>query len=320
MLVKLARQTGKFIPTTLIKRTHSPILLYHSICKTSSSLGEFHDVSLDCLHTQLRNLNRKFEFVELDEYVAAKNKKNLAVVTFDDGYLSVLDIGLEVLETLSIPATIFVNTAFLGGGMFWRDKVRLILSNGLSKQFCSWARNSKFNFDFDYRHLYKQSKTKVINSRIFEQAIDSFFLEKKISSCEMPEFIDTKTLKFKNHELITYGNHSQNHYVMSSLSDEEQFNEINAFDDLFNNLDIKTSRVFSLPFGGNQDLNMSTISLLKESNYSSILMSRGRLDYRCQSFDGFNVIDRIMPVNGEDKINLGLGYFLSFRKSNYISN
>ena len=320
MLVKLARQIGKYIPTTLIKRTHSPILLYHSLYKNSSSLNEFHDVSLDCLYSQLRNLSREFEFVELDEYVAAKNKKNLAVITFDDGYLSVLDIGLEVLEALSIPATIFVNTAFFNGGMFWRDKVRLILSHGLSKQFCIWVRNSKFKFDFDYRYLYKQSKSNVINSRILEKAIDSFFLEEKKPFYEMPSFINAKTVKFKNHKLITYGNHSQNHYVMSSLSDKEQFDEVNAFDDLFGNLDVKTSKVFSLPFGGNRDLNMCTISILKELNYSSILMSRGRLDTRYQSFYGFKAIDRIMPLDGVDKINLGLGYFLSFRKSSQLSN
>ena len=320
MLVKLVRQIGKFIPTTLIRRTHSPILLYHSICKVSSGLGEFHDVSKECFYAQLRNLYRDFQFVELDEYVAAKNKKNLAVVTFDDGYLSVLDVGLEVLEELSIPATIFVNTAFLSGGVFWRDKIRSILSYGLSKKFCSWVSNSKYKLYFDYRYLYKQSKNKAINSRIFEQAIDSFLLEEKISLEGMPRFINAKTLKFKKHKLITYGNHSHNHYVMSSLNDEEQFKEINAFDDFFSDLDIKTSKVFSLPFGGNQDLNMSTISILKELNYSSILMSRGCLDTRCKSLYDFKAFDRIMPLDGEDKINLGFGYFLSLRKSNYLSN
>ena len=43
--------------------------------------------------------------------------------------------GLKILESLDITATIFINTSFLKGGFFWRDKLRFILDKGLSKKF-----------------------------------------------------------------------------------------------------------------------------------------------------------------------------------------
>ncbi len=44
-------------------------------------------------------------------------------ITFDDGYADNHDIALPILTRRGIPATVFIATAFLNGGMMWNDTV-----------------------------------------------------------------------------------------------------------------------------------------------------------------------------------------------------
>ncbi|MCC6710502.1 MAG: polysaccharide deacetylase family protein [Gammaproteobacteria bacterium] len=44
-------------------------------------------------------------------------------ITFDDGYRDNADNALPVLQDLGVPATFFVTTRYLAGGMMWNDRV-----------------------------------------------------------------------------------------------------------------------------------------------------------------------------------------------------
>lgn len=50
------------------------------------------------------------------------NKPRLFAVSFDDGYESVYEEAFPVLKAFSIPATIFVPTAFVGGDNSWNHR------------------------------------------------------------------------------------------------------------------------------------------------------------------------------------------------------
>lgn len=83
---------------------------------------------------QMAWLARHRSVLSLDECVR-RMRENLplpdrpAVVTFDDGYRSVLTRGLPVLERLEIPATVFVVTDAIGSGrLLWHDALYLALA------------------------------------------------------------------------------------------------------------------------------------------------------------------------------------------------
>jgi len=66
---------------------------------------------------QLRHLARQgYEGVTFTGAVGPTTGRKVAV-TFDDGYLSVLRLGLPILDKLGWPATIFVPTDFIGGDL-----------------------------------------------------------------------------------------------------------------------------------------------------------------------------------------------------------
>ncbi len=57
-------------------------------------------------------MSRNFEIVSLDEIVSSPEAKGkrLAAITFDDGFLSVKDTAMPILEARKIPFTVFLNS------------------------------------------------------------------------------------------------------------------------------------------------------------------------------------------------------------------
>jgi peptidoglycan/xylan/chitin deacetylase (PgdA/CDA1 family) len=87
------------------------VLCYHSV---SDRLPADLAVTPTDLERQLRLLvNRGYRSVGFTEAVDPGQGKRLAI-TFDDGYRSVRDLGLPILERLGLTATLFVPTAFPG--------------------------------------------------------------------------------------------------------------------------------------------------------------------------------------------------------------
>ena len=72
-----------------------------------------------------------------------------AVVTFDDGFRSVIENALPALEQYSVPATIFVPTAFLGRAPHWGkfsvsdDRSMVILSEA---ELARWKKHNLLDF------------------------------------------------------------------------------------------------------------------------------------------------------------------------------
>ena len=105
------------------------------------------------------------------------------------------------------------------------------------------------------------------------------------------------------HTLVSYGNHSHNHYVLSSLSYKEQYNEISKAKMILDKIDVNKSNLFSLPFGGSDDYNEDTVDIVNKLGYSGMLMSRNRVNYYTNSED-IALLERFMPF--EKNLNLSL--------------
>ena len=86
---------------------------------------------------------------------------------------------------------------------------------------------------------------------------------------------DIKTLI--SDPLISYGNHSYSHYVMSSLNECQQELEIKNNLDILRKCNVKMTNIFSLPFGGDEHFNSVTIKLLNKYKYSGFLKTGNAL-------------------------------------------
>ena len=277
-----------FIPLKIITNKFNPILLYHSLGTSSKFSNNIDHVNLEMLSIQIKTVKKYWKFVSIDEYASTKNKKGLASLTIDDGYKNVIQEALTIFKNLNIPITIFINSSTLDGKIFWRDKIRYLINNNLVEKYIK----SSGIFTKDcLTNFYYISKDPKYNSIHIEKSIDEFFHKEKIILNNQENLcFDNKKYLIKDN-LVSYGNHTHSHYMLSSLNKDEQYDEINKCKIFIDKLDVNKSEVFSIPFGGINSFNNDTISILKDLNYKKILKSTNDLDSNIFA----NQINRFMP-------------------------
>ena len=81
-----------------------------------------------------------------------------------------------------------------------------------------------------------------------------------------------------SHPLIDYGNHTFNHYILSSLDNSEQESEIKENKTFFVKNQVAESKIFAIPNGSFSDFNNATIDLLIKYNYKGVLLSTNMIN------------------------------------------
>jgi len=297
MLIKiLAKANG----LQRIRTSH--ILLYHAtFSKIPVNLSkELHNVSPKVLYKQLKWITKYFDVLSIDDYLQVSDKRGKAAITFDDGYKSFFSEGFPILKTLKIPCTVFICGCTIEGKVFWRDKIRFLINNNLVSEFLKFNnRSSNFDILLNETNFYRYTKSPLINSLELDRKLDAFIEEKQISLATLQYCVEKKE-ELIDDPLVTYGNHTYDHYVLSSLSDEEQEHQIRKNLLLLQSTERKISKVFSIPFGGEDEFNQTTCVLLKKYGYIGFLYSRNcinilkRKEKKANSY--LPSFDRYMPA------------------------
>ncbi len=251
-----------------------------------------HNITPSNLHDHLSYLQKNYRLVCVDEMVECRHSGRVAAITFDDGYKSVISDALPVLTDLDIPFTIFINSASFDKRIFWRDKIRYIINHDLADPCEEFLRRTS---KIPGMSFYRYTKHPNNNSRVVDQEITEF-LQSRGEDLSSNQYCFDDIWYLLDHPLISYGNHSHNHYVLSSLSPEEQFQEIHRTQQFLESIpNIRISRLFALPFGDLRDYDRHTLAILKELGYNGVLLSRQRLDCEPIQHQDLAVIERIMP-------------------------
>jgi len=281
--------------TNLIARFCAPTLNYHACFKqVPDDVAAVDSITPEVLHRQLESLKQYFSFVPVDELLQARSLSGVAAVTWDDGYKSVIDTALPVFEALDIPFTVFVNTRPLEGGLFWRHKVTAIMSMGLAAECEAFMRGVYKEPD---QSFYGNLKHPRNSSKVMEEQIEEFLSSRGIRLSGHNHLFDSRAY-FRAHRLIWYGNHSHSHFVLSSLSCEEQAEEIARTKAILDGLsDVQLSAVFALPFGQTRHANLDTFAAVSDNGYRGLLMNRGRVNRGAMPRRGdVAVLERFSPA------------------------
>lgn len=260
----------------------SHILLYHATYKEipNNIKKNLHNVDPETLYKQIKWLKKYFDIVSLEDlFDNQSGKVGKLAVTFDDAYNSVFTEALPILENLKVPSTIYVNAVTLDQKPLWRDKIRYLINNNLINDFLNI--NPKY-FDekkITINNFYYQTKNNQCNSRQIDQMLD-YYLKKNNKSIDEIKFGISDKKNIKKHPLLFYGNHTYNHYVLSSLTKEEQEFEIRENHQYMKKLNINYSKIFSIPFGQAGDLNDETIQLLIKYGYKGFLYSDNKINMK----------------------------------------
>ncbi len=112
------------------------ILAYHNVVPDGSMPSG--DLSLHLAQkkfaAQLDLLQETHDVIPLNEAITGEwipGRPPRVAITFDDAYRGAVTAGVEELAKRSLPATIFVAPAFVGGGTFWWDALAATDSGSL---------------------------------------------------------------------------------------------------------------------------------------------------------------------------------------------
>lgn len=127
----LKRILGHLWSLALAQRCRRIVLLYHSVGSGPNSIAP------QLFQSQMAWLAEHADVLPLDDFLAGAGSKQIRVsIGFDDGYASVADHAEPILRDLNLPATVYINTGWIG------DSVRLTSDSFLGhypgEQFMSW--------------------------------------------------------------------------------------------------------------------------------------------------------------------------------------
>lgn len=285
----------------------SPVILYHMVANTRLFDSKFHFVTVRNFEAMLHRLKAKYTFVFVDEFFerlqTGKDVSNMACLTFDDGYVETLRNIAPIVHDLKVPATFYLNSSFVEGSLFWRDKIRLLMESGKVEEF---LKNIKLPADIAPGEFYEISKDpKYFNSKALEEKLDDFFDRSNMTQSSL-EGLYCSLSDFKlitGNPYLMAGNHSHRHYVLSTLTKEEQAAEITACQSFLSSHFPagKISSVFSMPFGGYHTFNEDTLGCLRDAGFRGTVISEPLAYYTAEplaeNHDGFFLYKRFLPKN-----------------------
>ncbi len=208
---------------------------------------------------EVEYLVRRFRPVDIEELIGfirrgERPDKPLVHLTFDDGLRSVFEYALPVLKAKGIPATVFVNTAFIDNrDMFYRYKAVLLQKHLEAHPGLTWEDDAEgvaeagglteyiSRIEYDNRHL------------LDEIATATGFDFKAFLDREKP-YLSSEQIRTWLSEGFGLGSHSIDHPYFAGLDEEEQLRQVNVSLDYLSEHFGIPYRAFAFPF---EDLGVS---------------------------------------------------------------
>lgn len=265
---------------TLLTRASSKhrlsILIYHRVLDKPD---DFHtDIpGIDMFSWQMELLHRYYNVIPLSQAIEQLKTNQLhpetACVTFDDGYADNYLNALPILQQWNIPATFFVASGFLDGGMMWNDIVLEAIRHHDNDHLDLTPVGLEYYALGDLtqrRQLAVQLLTtiKYLSSTQRDEVTSSI---KEQTHQYLPEnlMMTTEQLKALHASGMEIGGHTVNHPILSSLSEEQAEQEIDAGrQQLSAKLDGAAIRYFAYPNGKpGQDYNPNHAEMVKRLGF-----------------------------------------------------
>jgi peptidoglycan/xylan/chitin deacetylase (PgdA/CDA1 family) len=226
--------------------------------------------SISFLEDQLSYLKKNFPIVELSEGISelrsGKMKGTHISITFDDGDVSLQHYIVPLFEKLKIPATFFINTAYLNISKtgYWFNIYSYLESdpqpnlNILTPELSEIVLKLRNTNDVEF---YRKNFQKIED------------LSKYINK-DVRFYVSTEFLESLNRELFTLGLHGHEHQRFSMMTAEWQ--KTNLLENIKILSKLNTYRpIFAIPFGKAHDWSKDTIDICKEIGLEIVFSDGG---------------------------------------------
>ncbi len=253
-------------------------------------------VSTPLFVKQVESLQRYLRLTSLTDSVARLRAaqsldEDLAVLTFDDGYVGNFEYAWPELEQRRLRPCFFLTTGFLDGSELWFDRATRLLSaalrisgalptrlaNRLKSDLESWptVRNPMF-YSSSLKRLHPSSRNRLLD-------------EISIQAREIaPSTIEPMTwdqVREMHRAGAEFGAHTVTHPILSRISPREQEGEIRQSTSRIREELGDSPRLFAYPNGASKDFTRDTVKILKTEKFLGACTTiRGSNSHRCDPF------------------------------------
>lgn len=260
----------------VIRRAPVAVLMYHRVATPSTDVHEL-CVSPQHFAAQVAHLASREQTIPLSD-VRSRSRRRRVAVTFDDGYADNVLAALPVLESRSLPATFFVTTGLVGTtNRRWWDELEHLVVHGEPH-----GRHLELRIDGDFllvdagsaaarerAHWAIYHRLRPLRSELIEGVLNQLRAQISASTESIAaRFMSADELRRASASPVaTIGAHGVTHQLLSSLTLEEQHEEIVAGRELLQTITRGDVATFAYPFGGPETFDERTVELVEQAGF-----------------------------------------------------
>lgn len=264
-------------------RAGTLVLLYHRVAALERDPYEL-AVHPDRFAQHCEVLRRRGNVVPLRDSSGAARE---IAITFDDGYADNAADARRILESAGLPATFFITVAPVGERTeIWWDRLeRIVLTPG--------PLADHVDIDIDGRRLWADLRSPAARARAHRalyvrlRPLPPDVIEPIVTEVERQLGIrtsDRDTHRWMTHEElrtlsatsgVDVGAHTRTHPLLATLTEAEQWQEIDGSRDDLERLLGRRVDLFSYPFGGDEAFTAATTALVRTSGYAMACSGTG---------------------------------------------
>jgi peptidoglycan/xylan/chitin deacetylase (PgdA/CDA1 family) len=256
-------------------------VLYHHVAEHESTLVERLRVTTPpaVFEAHVRRLAREYEVVSLDDVLSGRLPRRALLITFDDGYRSVVEVALPMLRRLGLPSVFFVAGACLQRDALPLDNILSHLWANVGLARLAEAVDPKAASPVAFAELLGVVAALPYGRRVrlASELAGRFGIDQTQLRAKSGLFLDREELSRVQGLGCEVGNHTRSHLFARSIADAESAeHELVEYARELESLTGTPIRAFSYPYGHRQDATPLVERTLRESGHEAVFLAESR--------------------------------------------
>jgi peptidoglycan/xylan/chitin deacetylase (PgdA/CDA1 family) len=250
------RRTAAHLLAGLAPSRRAVVLLFHRVRPAFDPLRP-DEPDMETFSAQVALLARHFDVLPLPEVVErlaeSRLRRAALCITFDDGYEDNASLAAPILQRLGLPATFFVSSGYLDGGIMWNDKV-IEAFRSAAPGLIDLSPAGLPALAIGDPPSRVQAYGRVLDALKYEAPEERSRAVEKVVRCCHAE--PPRTLMMSSAQVadlarrgMTIGGHTMTHPILTRLSDEAARHEIETGKQALERLTGAPLQVFAYPNG-----------------------------------------------------------------------
>jgi peptidoglycan/xylan/chitin deacetylase (PgdA/CDA1 family) len=265
-------------------RRHSvTIVMYHGVLEKQLPVFNWCQLDRDQFERQIAFLSSQYRIYPLLEIIERVSKKlalpeNVACITFDDGFRSVLRTAYPILSKFQAPATVFLVTSLIGGSQPpWPERLYWALSNTEFRNIQLQGTNISLVTRQDRALAFIRISSHLMSLPVEQKevtlqellsSLKVFFCHDDGAPLAMLSWKDVEKLSATG--LISFGSHTHTHQILSRCNSNMQWSELLTSRNVMLE-HLGRADMFAYPNGTAADFTSDTKQLLSRLGYQCAL-------------------------------------------------